>query len=223
MFMNIILVALAPVLIIAFYIYFRDKYEHEPLGMLLKSLLAGAIIVIPVIFIERLTISFSIYLQGLPKAMYDAFLVAALTEESFKYLALILLIWKNPNFNEKFDGIVYAVFISLGFAGVENILYVSSLGLQVGLTRAFTAVPAHAVFGIMMGFYFGFARFYPAVRTKYLIRALIYPIIFHGVYDYLLMSGQQLLLLLFIPFVVFMWVMGFRRMKELSERSVYRN
>ena len=220
--MNILFVALAPVLIIAFYIYFRDKYEHEPVGLLLKSLLAGAIIVIPVIYIERFTGSFDIYFKGLPKALFDAFLVAAITEESFKYLALILLIWKNPNFNEKFDGIVYAVFISLGFAGVENILYVSSYGLHIGWTRALTAVPAHAIFGIMMGFYFGLARFYPEMRRKLLIRALAFPVIFHGIYDYLLMSEQQVLLLLFIPFLVFMWIMGFKRIRELSDRSVYK-
>ena len=220
--MNILFVALAPVLIIAFYIYFRDKYEKEPIGLLLKSLLAGAIIVLPVIFIEHFISSFDIYFQGLPKAMYDAFLVAAITEESFKYFALMLLIWKNPNFNEKFDGIVYAVFISLGFAGIENILYVLSFGSQVGWSRAFTAVPAHAIFGIMMGYYFGLARFYPEMRRKLLIRALVLPVIFHGIYDYLLMSKQQILLLLFIPFLVFMWVTGFRRMRELSDRSLYK-
>ncbi len=220
--MNLVFVALAPVFIIVFYIYFRDKYEHEPLAMLLKALLAGAIIVIPVIFMEGFVSSFDVYLQGLPKAMYNAFFVAAITEESFKYLALMLLIWKNPNFNEKFDGIVYAVFISLGFAGVENILYVSSYGLQVGWSRAFTAVPAHAVFGIIMGFYFGLARFYPEIRRKLLIRALVFPIIFHGIYDYILLSKLPVLLLLFIPFIVFMWITGFRRMKDLSDRSVYK-
>ncbi len=220
--MNIIFIALAPVLIIAFYVYFRDKYEKEPIGLLLKSLLAGALIVLPILYIERFISSFDHYFQGLPKAMYDAFMVAAVTEESFKYFALMLLIWKNPNFNEKFDGIVYAVFISLGFAGIENILYVSSYGFQVGWIRAFTAVPAHAIFGIMMGYYFGLAKFYPEIRKKLLIRALIFPIIFHGIYDYLLMSKHPVLLLLFIPFLVFMWISGFKHMNELSERSVYK-
>ena len=100
-------------------------------------------------------------LEGLSYAAYTAFIVAALTEEGMKFLAFYFFFWKNRNFNERFDGIVYAVYISLGFAGIENILYVFTGGYSVGVIRALTAVPAHALFGIVMGYYFGMAKFNP--------------------------------------------------------------
>ncbi|MBN2347291.1 MAG: PrsW family intramembrane metalloprotease [Bacteroidales bacterium] len=220
--MNFLFIALAPILIIAFYLYYRDKYEKEPLGLLIKALVAGGLITIPVIFTERFLLTYIDNYEGLSKAAYHAFVVAAFTEELFKYLALWILIWRNPNFNEKFDGIVYAVFISLGFAAVENVMYVTSYGIQVGWIRAFTAVPAHALFGITMGYFYGLARFYPEGRVTYLSKSIIYAIFLHGVYDFILMSQHQVLLLLFIPFIVYLWITGFKKMKSLSDRSRFR-
>ena len=220
--MNLIIIALAPVLIIAFYIYVRDKYEREPLGLLVLALIAGCLITIPVVFVEGwLGIPLS-YLNGYPAAAWNAFAVAAFTEELFKYLAFLILFWSNRNFNEKFDGIVYASFISLGFAGVENILYVTQGGAGVGLLSAFTAVPAHALFGIVMGYQLGLARFYPREKLRRLFLALALPILLHGVYDFILMSGHPFLLLVFIPYLFFLWIFGFRRMRELSDSSIFR-
>jgi len=116
--MTLLLVSIAPVIIIAIYIYYRDKYEKEPIGLLLRGLLFGCLIMIPILIIEHLLGLASSHLSGIPKAAFDAFIIASVTEEGFKFLAVYLLIWKNKNFNEKFDGIVYAVFVSLGFAGV---------------------------------------------------------------------------------------------------------
>ncbi len=115
--MNLIIIALAPVFVIAIYIYIRDKYEREPVRLLLISIVVGCIITIPVAFIEEFLIVRGKAFTGLASAGWNAFVVAALTEELLKFIALYLLIWKNRHFNEKFDGIVYACFISLGFAG----------------------------------------------------------------------------------------------------------
>ncbi|MBN2806725.1 MAG: PrsW family intramembrane metalloprotease [Prolixibacteraceae bacterium] len=218
---GLIALALAPVLIIAFYIYFRDKYEKEPWGLLLKAMLMGVIIVFPVIFTEELMNSAGSAFRGVAKGFWDAFMVAALCEEAFKYLAFILLIWKSPSFNEHFDGIVYATFISLGFAGVENILYVMNNGLSTGLVRAFTAVPAHAVFGITMGYFMGLARFYPTKREKYLFASFLWPFALHGFYDFVLMAGVPWLLLFFVPFVALLWITGLRKMKAMNQSSYY--
>ena len=122
--MNLLILSLAPVLIIAGYIYFRDKYEKEPIKLLLFALLAGGLTVIPILFVERFLDSFTDSFYGLLSPAWNAFVVAAFTEELFKFIALYLLIWKSAEFNEKFDGIVYDVFVSLGFAAVENVLYV---------------------------------------------------------------------------------------------------
>jgi len=220
--MILITLALAPVLIILFYIYFRDKYEKEPLRMLLYALLAGALIVIPVVFVEKLLMASNPFADKVPSAAYVAFVVAGFTEELFKFIALYLVVWKSPAFNEKFDGIVYAVFISLGFAAVENVMYVSDGGLNVALSRALTAVPAHALFGVRMGYYFGISHMYPELRKSMLRMALFIPIVLHGIYDFILMSGLQYLLLLFIPYVIYLFVNGFKRMKVISDASIFR-
>ncbi|MBA4321190.1 MAG: PrsW family intramembrane metalloprotease [Odoribacter sp.] len=219
----LLLISLAPVLIIALYIYIRDKYEKEPFKNLLKALFIGVLIILPVVFIENILISFSEHFEAFSKAAYHAFIVASMCEEGFKYLGFILIFWGNKNLNEKFDGIVYSVFISLGFAAIENILYVFKGGIYVGIVRALTAVPAHALFGTVMGFYFGLARFYPDTRTRNLILAFVMPFIWHGLYDFLLLGQNQILLLLFIPFIIFFWINGFRKMKKLSDDSEFRN
>lgn len=219
--MNLILLSLAPVFIIAGYIYYRDKYEKEPLQLLWKALLAGALIVIPVLFAERFLSLFLPLFPGILNAAYHAFVVAAFTEESFKFLALFLLFWRTNIFSEKFDGIVYATFISLGFAGVENVLYVLEYGVSTGITRAITAVPAHAVFGVTMGFYAGQARFYEKQKKELLRKAIGIPVLLHGIYDFILMTGYNWLLVVWIGFVVFLYFTALKRIKTLSDQSIF--
>ena len=220
--MGIFLAAIAPVFIIAFYVYFRDKYEKEPLIMLAKALAAGMIAVIPILFVERFLMSVMPDMGRVGNAAYQAFVVAGSTEEIFKYLALYLLIWKSPHFNEQFDGIVYAVFVSLGFATVENIMYVTQGGIHTAAVRAITAVPAHAIFGVTMGFYFGIARRYSELREAYIRRALWVPIVLHGIYDFILMVEIAWLLMLFIPYVIYLYIAGGKKVKILSEASIFK-
>jgi len=220
--MAVLFASLAPVFIILFYIYFRDKYEKEPLGMLLKALLGGILIILPVIFVERWLSALSPFTGKVGGAAWHAFVVAGSTEEVFKYLALYLLIWKSPSFNEKFDGIVYAVFVSLGFAAVENVMYVMDGGMQTAAMRAITAVPAHAIFGVTMGYYLGIAHMYEELRKQYLMRAIAIPVLLHGIYDFILMVEIGWLLILFIPYVVLLYVMGIKKMKALSNASVFK-
>jgi len=209
--MSILIIALAPVIIIAFYIYYRDKYEKEPFGMLVKGLLLGAVIVLPIVLIEFGLKSFE---NQLPfPTFYEAFVVAGFTEELFKYAAVLFLIWGNKNFNERFDGIVYASFVSLGFAAVENILYVAENGTGVGLLRAFTSVPMHALTGIFMGYQLGRAKFVPEERQKRLLLAFFIPFLLHGIYDYLLESGSWALLI-FVPFFIFLMAKGFKTLEN---------
>jgi len=220
--MAVLLASLAPVLIILLYIYFRDKYEKEPLGMLVKALLAGVLIILPVIFVERWLSALSPFSGKVGAAAWHAFVVAGSTEEIFKYLALYLLIWKSPSFNEKFDGIVYAVFVSLGFAAVENVMYVMEGGLQTAAIRALTAVPAHAIFGVTMGYYLGIAHMYEELKKEYLLRAIAIPVLLHGIYDFILMVEIGWLLILFIPYLVLLYIMGIKKMKTLSNASVFK-
>jgi RsiW-degrading membrane proteinase PrsW (M82 family) len=217
--MTLLTIALAPVLIILVYIYLRDKYEKEPVKFLLRGLLGGIIITIPVIMVENALSIPAGGLSGLTHAAWRSFIVAAFTEEGFKFLAVYLLFWKSREFDERFDGIVYAVFVSLGFAAVENMMYVFQSGMQTGLIRALTAVPAHALFGITMGYYIGLARFIPAKKQGLLLKAVFYPIVLHGLYNFILFSSHPLLLLLFIPYLIFLWRAGSKKLKKLSEHS----
>lgn len=214
--MNLLVVALAPVFIILIYIYIRDKYNKEPLQLLLMAIFLGILITIPISYVEGFLSALYIPATKTGSAFYRAFVVASFTEELFKYLALFLLIWRHKEFDEHFDGIVYAVFISLGFAAAENVLYVYSYGEQTAYLRAFTAVPAHAVFGITMGYYFSLAKFNSQNTTLNLVKALAIPVLLHGIYDFIIMIEHPLILLTFIPFVIYLWVGGFKKMKTLS-------
>ena len=120
----------------------------------------------------------------------QAFVVAALPEESFKLLALWLVLRKNPYFDEHFDGIVYAVCVGLGFAAVENIFYVFSEEewVSVAISRALLAVPGHYAFAILMGYYYSVYHFVDH-SPKVAACILLVPIAAHGVYDALAMSG----------------------------------
>ena len=220
--MDLIVLSLAPVFIIAGYIYFRDKYEREPIRLLLLALLFGALTVIPISFLEYFLSGFTNLFTGLTAAAWKAFVVAGFSEELFKYIALYLLIWKSREFNDKLDGIVYAVFISLGFAAVENVMYVLGNGFGTGIMRALTAVPAHAIFGVTMGFYFGMAKFYVKKQYRLKLKALVYPIILHGIYDFILFTGIQWLTIVFLGFLVFLYISGLKRIKELADQSIYK-
>jgi len=220
--MDVLLISLAPVAIIGFYVWFRDKYEREPVRMVLLAMLAGALIVFPVILVEQGIQFIGRSYQGLFAAAWHAFAVAGFTEELFKFIALYVLIWKSSEFNDKYDGIVYATFVSLGFAGVENVMYVLESGFNTGLMRAFTAVPAHAIFGVTMGYYFGMARFYHKREKELKFKALWVPMLLHGIYDFILMTGIAWLFVVFAGFVIYLYFTGHKKMKALSVQSYYR-
>ena len=148
-FLNLYL-ALAPALALALYVYWKDKHEKEPIGVLVVCFLLGSLCCLPAGFFngigaEILGFDFDGE-NGLVVSFFMAFFVVGLGEELCKYLVLVLYALRKPSFNEPFDGIVYAVMISLGFAALENVFYVSDGGVGVAFARMFTAVPMHAAF-----------------------------------------------------------------------------
>ncbi|MDR2903335.1 MAG: PrsW family intramembrane metalloprotease [Clostridiales bacterium] len=209
--------AAAPVLICVFYIYIRDKYEKEPIRLLLVGLGFGILITFPIIQAENAVTALMPIGGMLFDAFYQAFAVAAFVEEGLKFAVLYCLTWRNRNLNERFDGIVYAVFIALGFAGFENVLYVLNPelgGMATALSRAVFSVPGHGFFGVTMGYYFALAKFEPEKRAKYMALGFLVPFSIHGVYDFILLSGMPFVFFVFVPFVAFLWVSGFRKMKR---------
>lgn len=109
--------------------------------------------------------------------------------------------------------------MSLGFAALENIFYVADNGAGVGILRAILSVPGHALWGIFMGYQLGLAKFVPAERPKRLLLAFIIPFIGHGIYDFLLTVGSCALLI-FIPFIISIWIMGFKTLKAEGQYTL---
>ncbi|MDF2591571.1 MAG: peptidase [Clostridia bacterium] len=220
--MLLLISAVAPSIALLYYFYTRDKYEKEPGQMLLKAFALGCLAVIPVVFFELRLNIFDMAEINYLKAGYTAFVVAGLVEEGFKFFIFWFFMWKNKNFNETYDGIVYCVFISLGFATTENIGYVLLTGYHTAFIRSITAVPAHALFGVIMGYYLGKARFADEkAKTKYLMLASLVPIVLHGIYDFILFSQSMELMLLFIPYMLFLWKRGLSNVDELSGHSPF--
>jgi RsiW-degrading membrane proteinase PrsW (M82 family) len=227
----LLILSVLPAVLILFYIYRKNKYEQEPLGLLLKAFGLG---MLPCLIIWLVCLILNIAgISGEPgtgnhffDAFVEAFCMAAIPEELLKFAILYLLVWNNRNFSERFDGIIYSVFVALGFATLENITYVLGYGIGTGIVRAITAVPAHALFGVAMGFYFSYAKFLPEYKNKYLMLAIVIPIVLHGIYDFILMWQEKLLennvevaillTLVFITFVVFLWMQGLKKIKKLS-------
>jgi protease PrsW len=177
-------IALAPGAAIGLYIYWKDKHEREPLGLLVKSFFFGVISTFITLLISW-PISRLVPLDptSLTQQAVHAFLLVALIEEFSKFIFVRWVLYPNKNFNEPFDGIVYSVTVSLGFAGLENILYVMDGGVETAVLRMFTAVPAHASFGVLMGYFLGKAKFEHR-KAHYAIYALGVATLFHGAYDY---------------------------------------
>lgn len=186
--MNLLIAAATPILIVIIYIYIKDKYEKESKRMLLYSFLLGAILSILVTTI--LYMAFDRFLphpddHSIWQQFVKAFFIVALIEEFSKYIMVRYYAQTKDDFNEPFDGIIYAVMVSMGFAAVENLFYVLEGGMQVAVIRAVTAIPAHATFAILMGYYMGKAKF-SNNRIKYNLIGLALAVLFHGAYDFFL-------------------------------------
>lgn len=194
--MLLLALALAPGAAIALYIYLKDKHEREPLGLLMISFFYGVVSVLVTLLISLPLEIIIIDKHSAAELFADAFFKVALVEEFSKFVFIRFILFRNKNFNEPFDGIVYAAMVGMGFATLENILYVYQYGIPTGILRMFTAVPAHACFAILMGYYIGLAKFTHRKTLYYSLLALIAATVFHGLYDYFL----------FITFVPGIWM-----------------
>jgi RsiW-degrading membrane proteinase PrsW (M82 family) len=195
--LSLFALALAPGAAIIIFIYLKDKHEREPLGLLLIGFLYGGLSVILTLVISwPVNILILLKEEDVVHQFFNAFLKVALIEEFSKFFFVRFILFNNKNFNEPFDGIVYAVMVSMGFATLENVLYVYQYGMATGIMRMFTAVPAHATFAIIMGFFLGKAKFAHRQVLFYSITALLAASLFHGTYDYFL----------FISYVPGIWI-----------------
>lgn len=207
---RLFIIAVVPAISIAVAVYLSDRYDKEPVALLLKTFIFGALSVIPVIVIERFLSMFNVF-TGLLGAAYTAYIVAGFTEEYFKRLVVVKLMCKNKYFDEKLDGIVYAVFSALGFATVENIMYVVfrfSYNPYIGLYRGVLSVPAHAIFGVTMGYYLSLTKFATnKARERANYRKSLYmPMLLHGTFNFILMAGVPQVGIVIAIYAVYLWI-----------------
>jgi RsiW-degrading membrane proteinase PrsW (M82 family) len=178
-----------PGVAICLYFFYKDIYNKEPRLNLLVSFLLGAAAIYPAILLEQ-NFGGKVIDGSVNGVALLAYVIVAFSEEGSKFLGFRLYSYNQKSFDEPFDGIIYAVMVSMGFATAENIKYLieSDPGseLKLGLLRMITAVPAHATFAIVMGYFAGKAKFDPKNRTALLITGLICAIAFHGTYDFFL-------------------------------------
>ena len=189
----LLFLSVLPAALLIIFIYRQDKYQKEPFKSLCKAFFGGMLAVVFTIVTVRIidyTIGLIPYLNQ--TVFYDSFITAGIPEELCKFLIFMIFIWNDKNFDEYFDGIVYASFISLGFATVENIMYVMPGGIGTGIVRALISVPAHFLFGVILGYFLSLAKFNSDKKGRYIIIGLLIAMAAHGLFDWLLMFSDRI-------------------------------
>ncbi|WP_456274208.1 glutamic-type intramembrane protease PrsW [Bacillus sp. AK031] len=200
----------APGLALLSYFYLRDEFETEPVSFIIKTFLYGAILTFPLMFIQYVLDAENI----IPSPWLNAYFSAGLLEEFFKWFILFFAVFQHVEFDDPYDGIVYGASVSLGFATVENILYLLAHGVEFAIGRALLPVSAHALFGVVMGYYLGKAKFTdPELKLKWILLSLIIPVVLHGTYDFILSAGKNWIYYM-VPFMLFLWWTGLRKIKS---------
>lgn len=186
--MGLLALAIAPGIAISLFVYFKDRYNKEPLGLLIWLFILGMFSTIPAIIVQMTLTKPMEQLMG-NGVFYTAvfsYIIVALSEEGSKFLVLRLFAFRRKAFDDPFDGIIYAIMVGMGFATLENIGYVTQHGFVTGIIRMFLSVPAHATFAVLMGYHLGLAKFDPGKRKRYFILAVFWPVLFHGTFDFFL-------------------------------------
>ena len=224
----LIICAVLPAAILMGYIYKKDTLEKEPSALLRKLVLFGIVSTIPAIILEAVgsaVLGRIFETDGFFYAVFMNFLVIAGAEEGVKFFFLKRKSWNSPDFNCQFDGVVYSVFVSLGFALLENILYVLRYGFSTAIARALLSVPGHACFGVFMGAFYGMAKRYenggcPQNCQNCLRRSVLIPMLLHGIYDFIA-TTDYLRASVFLVFVGTVFSAAIRLTDKLSKEDCY--
>lgn len=229
----LIILAVFPGLALILFFYFRNRYKKEPSFPIVIAFCLGAIILLPASATANLIQRLTGWFPGEPRIwriFLGAFFIAGLVEETWKFFVVRFYCYHRPEFDEPYDGIMYSTAVSLGFATLENILYVFGPnilgGLRIGILRAFLAVPSHAFYGVLMGYFLGEAKFAKNRFEENLLGllGLSLAIAAHGLYDFLVIAlpYRPFLLISLIIFALLTWVIFFEATRRHSEMSPHR-
>ncbi|MFJ8065160.1 glutamic-type intramembrane protease PrsW [Psychrobacillus sp. NPDC096426] len=210
-------VAIAPALALLSYFYLRKEIAKEPSKLLLHSFIYGAILTFPILFIQHVIQEEALFSSLF---IHQALLTSAM-EEFFKWLILVIAIYKHIDFDDPYDGILYGASVALGFATVENILFLLNFGMDAAFIRALLPVSSHALFGVVMGYYLGRAKFSARKAKSEITYAFLAAFILHTIYNsILIIKGMELLLI--VPFMLFLWLLGLSKAKKAHVLSRHR-
>ena len=239
--------AVIPSVLLCIYVYKMDSVEKEPTSMLFTLFFCGVLITVPAAYVEKTLIEFTgLSSTSLLNSFLLSFFIIALVEEGYKYLILWIGTWKSKAFDHKYDAIVYAVFISLGFATLENVLYVyenmnqvvevaggiieesQDNALRVAILRALISVPAHAFYAVASGYFLGHAKQFAHHNHKgkvalYVFLSIFIPILLHGTFDFLLLLNNNIFLAIFFSFVALLYMVSYCSIKKVSKTEMIRD
>ncbi|MGG1573801.1 glutamic-type intramembrane protease PrsW [Fictibacillus sp. NRS-1165] len=206
---GIISAGVAPAVALLAFFYLKDKYETEPVSMVIRLYIFGALLVFPIMVIQ-----FGFKEEIMVSSFTEGFFLSAVLEEFLKWFLVFYCAYQHAEFNEPYDGIVYAVALSLGFASMENILYLYVHGLTEAFGRALMPVSSHALFGVISGYYFGKAKFSSGKKRKmFLTLSLLIPFVLHAIYNWILLVFEKDFLIAMLPFMLFLWWLGLKKVK----------
>ncbi|MBB5178700.1 RsiW-degrading membrane proteinase PrsW (M82 family) [Planomicrobium koreense] len=209
-------VAIAPSLALFSYFYLRDDFAEEPSKLIFQCFIYGAVLTFPILFIQYVFDVEGVFSRVFAQKVF----FPSIVEEFFKWLVLIIAVYRHIDFEDPYDGILYGASVSLGFATIENILYLFEFGMQTAFLRAFLPVSSHALFGVVMGFYLGKAKFSTGKSgRKWLGVALLGSLILHLAYNAILYLNTSWSYGV-IPFMIFLWWFGLRKVKQAHQLSV---
>ena len=225
----LLFITIIPVLLILIYVYQKDK-QKEPISILLQFFGLGILCCFIVIYFSQFLENFLPFMNSSNrKTFFDiilyAFIGVAFIEEGCKWLMLYMRGYYTKEFDEVFDILVYAVFVSLGFAFFENAFYIYQIGqLKTALIRAVSAIPGHACDAIFMGYYLSIAKQHHYQKNKKeekknIILSLLVPTILHGIYDFCIMAKMELFTYVFLIFIVFLYIISFKKLLEISKEN----
>ncbi|WNC17226.1 glutamic-type intramembrane protease PrsW [Brevibacillus brevis] len=206
--------AVAPGIAILSYFYLRDSLEPEPISMVIRSFIFGVLLVIPVMVIQYIMQNEWNWRDGIVAEVFQS----AVVEEFFKWMVIFFTAYKHVEFDEPYDGIVYAVAVSLGFATLENLFYLIINGMDIALWRALLPVSSHALFAVWMGYYLGLAKFSKsAVKERvFLWVSVALPIGLHALYNAIFLSVQNWLVVI-VPFMLILWWQGLKKVQRAHD------
>ncbi|WP_105614102.1 PrsW family intramembrane metalloprotease [Vallitalea okinawensis] len=222
--LELLVVAITPGIALSLALYLADHYDKEPFKYLVIVFILGCFSTFPSVFFEQLIARLNVF-QGWLGMMFAAFIVVALVEEYIKRAVVYYSVYHSGAFNEKLDGMIYCSFASLGFATIENIIYVVFRYPYIpglGWYRAFLSVPTHMLYAITMGYYMSLSKFTDDEKKKrqYKRKSLWIPVILHGVFDLILMVNNPKSTLVFAVFLAYLWIMNIRKLMVFYKDSM---